>query len=98
MTESTKAELILQHPLKEELLQDVPADANDFQLKHWDRGVFSLELLSLAITPPTVAITDGGVSDEVHVPEGQVKEGTYRGTQLALTEIYHRIEKRLVIF
>lgn len=98
MTEISKEQLILQQPSKDALLQDVPADVNAFQLKHWDKGVFSLELLNLAITPPTVAIADGGVSDEINVPEGQIKEGTYGGTQLAITEIFSRIETRLVNF
>ena len=96
MTEITKEQPILQHPSKDELLQDVPADVNDFRLKHWDKGIFSLELHNLAITAPTKAVTNGSISDEVVVSEGQVKEGTYHGTRLAITEIYNRIESRLV--
>lgn len=77
-------------------MQDVPANINDFVLKEWDKGVFSLELLDMSITPPTVAITDEGISDEIHVPKGQVKVGTYGGTQLAITEMFSRIEGRYV--
>ena len=89
---------ILEHPSLEQLLQGVPADVNDFTHKHWDKGVFSLELLDLAITPSSAVITDGGVSNEHKTPIAQIRKGTYGGTQLALTEIYSRIENRYVNF
>lgn len=85
---------ILQHPSEDDLFQGVPKDVKDYRLKHWDKGVFSLELLNLSITPPTVDISDGVVSGHIKIPPGQVKEGTYSGTQLALTEMFSRIEKR----
>lgn len=68
--------LILQQLLEKELLKDVPSDINDFVLKLWNKGVFSLEVVDLHITPPTVAITDVEVSDEIQVPDGQVESGT----------------------
>lgn len=85
---------ILEHPSEDDLFQAVPEDVKDYRLKHWDKGVFSLELLNLSITPPTVNIFDGVVSGHIEIPAGQVKEGTYSGTQLALTEMFSRIEKR----
>lgn len=85
---------ILEHPSEDDLFQGVPKDVKDYRLKHWDKGVFSLELLNLSITPPTVNIFDGVVSGHIKIPPGQVKEGTYSGTQLALTEMFSRIEKR----
>ena len=85
---------ILEHPSQDDLFQAAPEDVKDYRLKHWDKGVFSLELLNLSITPPTVNISDGVVSGHIEIPAGQVKEGTYSGTQLALTEMFSRIEKR----
>lgn len=85
---------ILEHPSEADLFQAVPEDVKDYRLKHWDKGIFSLELLNLSITPPTVNIFDGVVSGLIEIPAGQVKEGTYSGTQLALTEMFSRIEKR----
>lgn len=85
---------ILEHPSQDELFKGVPEDVKDYRLKHWDKGVFSLELLNLSITPATLNIHDGLVSDHLKIPSGQVKEGTYSGTQLALTEMFSRIEKR----
>lgn len=85
---------ILEHPSQVELYKGVPEDVKDYSLKHWDKGVFSLELLNLSITPATLNVYDGVVSGHLKIPSGQVKEGTYSGTQLALTEMFSRIEKR----
>lgn len=85
---------ILEHPSRDELYKGVPENVKDYRLKQWDKGVFSLELLNLSITPPTLNIYDGVVSGHLKIPSGQVKEGTYSGTQLALTEMFSRIERR----
>lgn len=85
---------ILEHPSQDELFKSVPEDVKDYRLKHWNKGVFSLELLNLSITPTTLKIDNGVVSGHPKIPSGQVKEGTYSGTQLALTEMFSRIEKR----
>lgn len=47
---------ILEHPSQDELYKGVPEDVKDYSLKHWDKGVFSLELLNLFITPTTLNI------------------------------------------
>lgn len=85
---------ILEHPSEDELFKSVPEGVKDYRLKHWNKGVFSLELLNLSITPTTLKIYNGVVSGHPKIPSGQVKEGTYSGTQLALTEMFSRIEKR----
>lgn len=85
---------ILEHPFQDELYKGVPENVKDYRLKHWDKDVFSRELLNLSITPTTLDDYDGVVSGRVKIPSGQVKEGTYSGTQLALTEMFSRIEKR----
>lgn len=94
MATISKEALILKGPSKTELLQDVPENIVEFPLSHWDKGVFSLELLDLDITP--VTITHGQGSRKIHFSKGHVKRGTYEGTQLAITEMYNRIETRYV--
>lgn len=89
-----KEALILKGLSKAEILRDVPESITDYPLQHWDKGVFSLELLDQAITP--VPITHGRGSRSVHFPKGQIKRGTYKGTQMAITEMYNRIETAYV--
>lgn len=86
--------LILRGPSKTDLLRDVPESITEFPLQHWDKGVFSLELLDQGITPVTV--TYGKDGRKLQFPKGQVKRGTYAGTQMAITEIYNRIEAAYV--
>lgn len=91
---TTYEALILKGPSKTDLLRDVPESITDFPLQHWDKGVFSLELLDQAITPVTVTYGEGG--RKLHFPKGQVTRGTYVGTQMAITEMYNRIEAAYV--
>lgn len=86
--------LILRGPSKKDLLQDVPESITEFPLQHWDKGVFSLELLDQDITPVTV--THGKEGRKLQFPKGQVTRGTYVGTQMAITEMYNRIEAAYV--
>lgn len=90
MANIDKEALILKGPSKKDLLRDVPENIADFQLQHWDKGIFSLELLDQAITP--VSVTYGQGRRKLHFPKGHVKRGTYVGTQMAITEMYNRIE------
>lgn len=89
-----KEALILKGPSKTELLRDVPESITEYPFEHWDKGVFSLELLDQAITP--VTITHGRGPRRIHFPKGQIKRGTYKGTQMAITEMYNRIETAYV--
>lgn len=86
--------LILRWPSKKDLLRDVPESITEFPLQHWDKGVFSLELLDQDITPVTVTSGKGG--RKLQFPKGQVTRGTYVGTQMAITEMYNRIEAAYV--
>ena len=71
-----------------------PSDIAKASLKSWDKAVFASELISLNIVPPLdPAIVGQKKADGSNVGDGQVQEGTYSGTQLALTEIYDRIER-----
>lgn len=85
-------------PTTDELLADVPKTIEAAPFKAWNSGVFAQELLSLQL----VQIIDGVASPEkpteiVEEPKGQIEEGTWGGTQLALTDMYSRIERRYAI-
>lgn len=86
--------LILRGPSKTDLLRDVPESITEFPLHHWDKGVFSLELLDQDITPVIVIHGKGG--RKLQFSKGQVTRGTYLGTQMAITEMYNRIEAAYV--
>ena len=74
--------------------QALPSNIAKATLKSWDKAVFSSELVNLNIVPPLNPVEVGQkTADESNVGNGQVEEGTYSGTQLALTELYDRIER-----
>lgn len=81
-------------PTIDDLLADVPETIEAAPFKAWDRGVFAHELVSLRL----VQVIDGVASEKpteiVEEPKGQIEEGTWGGTQLALTDMYSRIERR----
>ncbi|KAL3422779.1 lipoxygenase 1 [Phlyctema vagabunda] len=56
----------------------------------WDKGVFLNELHRQHIVLQTGS--DGGINGGIAAPKG-LKQGTYHGTQMALTEIYSLIEE-----
>jgi hypothetical protein len=71
----------------------MPENLNDYELKSWDKGLFTYELQSRFIDPdPANAARreehkKGDLLDQIH-------EGTYAGTQLALTELYDRVDQK----
>ena len=74
--------------------QALPSNIAKAPLKSWDKAVFASELVNLNIVPPLNPVKVGQKrADESHVGDGQVQEGTYSGTRLALTEMYDRIER-----
>ena len=74
--------------------QALPANIAKAPLKSWDKAVFASELINLNIVPPLNPVKVGQKkADESNVGDGQIQEGTYSGTQLALTEMYDRIER-----
>lgn len=82
---------ILKHPSeKEYFAQIAPEAVENAPLPSFDPGVFNNELLKLKLYP-TFDPEDPTLVKE---PEGNIVEGTYMGTQLALTEAYSRIERR----
>ena len=66
--------------------EEIPEKIEDFKLKRWDAGIFAQELVKENVAP----VKEDG---KVKVNDGQIEEGTYGGTQLALTEMYDRVER-----
>ena len=84
---------ILKHPSEKEFLAQVaPKAIGDAPLPSFDPGVFNNELLKLKLYPTL----DPKNPLKVLEPQGNIVEGTYIGTQLALTQAYSRIEQTWV--
>lgn len=81
---------ILHHlPEKEYFAQTAPESVADVPLPSFDPGIFDNELMKLKLYP----IIDPQNPSAVQEPEGNIVEGTYTGTQVALTQAYSRIEQ-----
>jgi hypothetical protein len=81
---------ILGFPSKKKYFGQVaPKEIGDVALSSFDPGVFNNELLDQKLYPTL----DPGNPSLVQEPEGNIIEGTYVGTQLALVEAYSRIEQ-----
>lgn len=65
-------------------------NVEDDEMIVWDKGVFLNELQKQGITFKTN--NDGTVSGSLTAGRG-IKQGTYKGTRMALTEIYSLIEE-----
>ena len=81
---------IFEHDDEEKFLSALPDKIKDALLPSFDPGVFNNELLNLNIyrkldpKDPTKSEDAGG----------NITKGTYAGTQVAVTELYSRIEQR----
>jgi hypothetical protein len=83
-----------------------PSKAEDLQLQTFDTGVFVNELVNLEKLPTEFTNLskaeekaletnpDSLLPKAIKDAPGALDEGTYRGTQLALTKLYDTIEKR----
>ncbi|KAK1756967.1 putative lipoxygenase [Echria macrotheca] len=81
---------ILKHPTEKEFMAQIaPKTVADAPLPSFDPGVFNNEMLRLKLYP----VIDPNDPQLVKEPEGNIVEGTYIGTQLALTQAYSRIEQ-----
>ncbi|KAK0727514.1 lipoxygenase [Lasiosphaeria miniovina] len=81
---------ILKHPSKKEYFAKVaPGGVDQAPLPSFDPGVFDNELLKLKL----YATVDPKNPSLVNEPEGNIREGSYMGTQVALTQAYSRIEQ-----
>jgi hypothetical protein len=89
-TPSVDVKTIFKHDNEKEFLSTLPSRIEDASLPSFDPGVLNNELLNLSIyqnidpKDPTKA-SDAG---------GNITKGTYAGTQVALTQLYSRIEQR----
>ncbi len=84
---------ILKHPSEKEYLAQIsPENIGDAPLPSFDPGVLNNELLALQLYS-TFDATDPKPFGE---PKGIIEKGTYTGTQVALTQLYQRIEQTWV--
>lgn len=72
--------------LNSKILHDVEGDV----MTVWDKGVFLTELLKQGIALDTDE--DGNINGDL-ATDSRLKKGTFKGTQMALTEIYSMIEE-----
>ena len=78
-------------PTPDDILNGMPRqDVEDDPMILWDKGVFLNELTKQGIVLATR--DDGAVNGDLAATTG-LKKGTFKGTQLALTEIYSLIEE-----
>ena len=81
---------ILEHESEEEFLSKLPTSVHQAPLPSYDLGVLGNELVDLKLycrvdpDDPTKTVDAGG----------NITQGTYAGTQVALTQVYAQIEQR----
>ena len=83
----------------DEMLDGVPEDISRFALKMWDAGVFNNDLVKEGLAPnpnvkPEPNTVDGNSETSGAQIPGNITKGTYDGSQLAILEIFQRIESR----
>ena len=81
---------ILKHQPEKEFLDCLPQKIQDAILPIYDDGVFSNELLDLKL----YSVLDPKNPSKTVDAGGNITSGTYGGTQVALTQLYSRIEQR----
>lgn len=72
------------------LMRKIKYDVEEDDMIVWDKGVFLNELQKQGIVFTTN--NDGTISSGLAAGTG-LKKGTYKGTRMALTEIYNLIEE-----
>ncbi|KAH6655409.1 lipoxygenase [Truncatella angustata] len=82
---------ILSHPNEDQFLKTL-VGVKDAPLADFDPGVLSEELLNLGISG-RVDAEKAHTRDGFEYEGGNIEEGTYAGTQAALTQVYSRIEQ-----
>ena len=70
--------------------RDITYDVEEDDMTVWDKGIFINELLKQGIVLKT---SDSGTVDGSLAATRGLRQGTYKGTRLALTEIYSLIEE-----
>jgi len=69
---------------------DITHDVEEDDMSVWDKGIFLNELLKQGIVLKTD--NQGHVDGSLTATRG-LQQGTYRGTRMALTELYSLIEE-----
>ncbi|KAK8068101.1 hypothetical protein PG996_007213 [Apiospora saccharicola] len=82
---------LLRHPDEKDVLKNI-VPIRQAPLQDFDAGVLSEELLNLKIFDIVDHSAPAGPNNTKYAG-GNIKEGTYAGTQAALTQIYSRIER-----
>lgn len=83
----------------DEMLDGTPEDISKYPMKTWDAGIFNNDLVREKLAPnPNVTAAPNTVNNNpstsgVQIP-GNITTGTYDGSQLAILEIFQRIESR----
>ncbi|KAF2626469.1 lipoxygenase 1 [Macroventuria anomochaeta] len=75
------------------LRRDITYDVEEDDMTVWDKGIFINELLKQGIVLKT---SDPGTVDGSLAATRGLRQGTYKGTRLALTEIYSLVEEAAV--
>jgi hypothetical protein len=83
----------------DEMLDGTPEDISKYPMKTWDAGVFNNDLVREKLAPnpnakaaPQTVNNNPSTSGE-QIP-GNITKGSYDGSQLAILEIFQRIESR----
>lgn len=80
---------IFDHEKEEKFLSTLPTKIEDASLPSYDPGVLNNELLNLSIYQKL----DPDDPTKTEDAGGNITKGTYAGTQVALTQLYSRIEQ-----
>jgi hypothetical protein len=83
-------DVILKHPSLEEVKEKLKAGIENETFLDLDPGVFDGELVKLGIYSK---VDQDNPSKEATYQNGNIKTGTYEGTQAAVTHLYRRIER-----
>ena len=79
-------------------LDTLPKHVGDLPLKHWNKGVFDYELIAQRLVSRESSFEHlyhqlMSKLSSANASHHGLSEGTYAGTQLALTETFGRIEQ-----
>lgn len=89
---ATNHKTILEHSDETDLFKKI-IEVAKAPLEDFDPGVFSEELINLGIVGRVDPEKAHG-QDGFQAGDGNIEEGTYAGTQAALTQVYSLIEQR----
>lgn len=80
------------HPASEPAVE-YPADIKNAPFNGWDNKIFAQHLIRSSLAPTVSNLPNDNVRTPSKAGQGTMKNGTWGHTQLALTELYSRIEQ-----